>query len=66
MTHQIFHPAFQVPFIAAVIELDEGVRFVSQLVDADATRLRLGARVRAQFKRITEEFQTPVFRLDSA
>ena len=26
VTHQVFHPAFDVPFVAAVIELDEQLR----------------------------------------
>lgn len=64
VTHQVFHPAFDVPFVAAVIELDEGVRFVSQLIDADPAELQLDAPVRAAFKRITDDFQTPVFRLE--
>ena len=64
VTHQIFHPAFDVPFVAAVIELDEGVRFVSQLIDADPAQLELDAPVRVTFKRVTDDFQTPVFRLE--
>lgn len=63
ITHQIFHPAFEVPFVAAIIELKEGVRMVSQLVGADPAALVLDAPVRVEFKRITEDFQTPVFRL---
>lgn len=63
ITHQMFHPAFEVPFIAAVIEIEEGVRMVSQLIGADAKQLRLDAPVRVEFKRITDDFQTPVFRL---
>jgi uncharacterized OB-fold protein len=40
------------------------VRFVSQLIDADPAELELGAPVRVAFKRITDDFQTPVFRLE--
>jgi len=63
VTHQVFHPAFEVPFVAAVVELDEGVRMVSQLMDVDPSMLALDLRVEVEFRRITDDFHTPVFRL---
>jgi uncharacterized OB-fold protein len=62
VTHQIFHPRFDVPFIAAVVEFPERVRMMSQLVDTDLDQLHLGMKVEVEFKVITEDFRTPVFR----
>ena len=63
VTHQIFHPAFEVPFTVAVVEFPEGVRMVSHLLDAKVEDLKLGASVKVEFKTVGEDFQTPVFRL---
>ena len=62
VTHQVFHPRFEVPFIAAVVEFPEGVRMMSQLVGVDPEQLHLGMKVGVEFKEITEEFKTPVYR----
>jgi uncharacterized protein len=63
VTRQIFHPAFDVPFVAAVVEFPEGVRMVSHLLDAEVEDLTLGAAVCVEFKNVGEDFKTPVFRL---
>jgi uncharacterized OB-fold protein len=63
VTHQVFHTKFEVPFIAAVVEFSEGVRLMSQLVDAQADQLALGLPVDVQFHVVSDEFQTPVFKL---
>ena len=66
VTHQVFHKSFAVPFVAAVVEFPEGVRLMSQLVDAKAEKLQLGLPVNVEFHVVSEEFQTPVFRLAPA
>ncbi len=65
VTHQNFHPSFEVPFIAVIVEFPEGVRLVSQLLDAKAVDLQLGASVDVEFKSVGEDFQMPVFRLSA-
>ena len=66
VTHQVFHRSFDVPFVAAVVEFPEGVRLMSQLVDAQPEKLKLGLPVNVEFHVVSEEFQTPVFRLAAA
>ena len=63
VTHQVFHAEFAVPFIAAVVEFTEGVRLMSQLIDAEAGQLELGLPVDVQFHVVSDKFQTPVFKL---
>ncbi len=63
ITHQVFHPSFEAPFVAAVVEFPEKVRMVSNLLDGYGMELRLGASVRVEFMKISDDFQVPVFRL---
>lgn len=64
IVHQIFHPGFasEVPYNVAVIDLDEGVRCYSRVVDVPNDELRIGQRVEALFERISAEFALPTFR----
>jgi len=57
------HPAFvaDVPYVAAVIALDEGVRMVAWLRSVVLEDLALEMPVKVQFERITDEFQLPCF-----
>lgn len=54
----------QVPYVIAVVELDEGPRLTSTVVDADVDRLRIGQRLRVDFEHVEGE-SIPVFRLDA-
>lgn len=51
VTHQAFHPywADRVPYAVATIELDEGVRLVSDLPPTDTDRVAIGAPVEVFF-----------------
>ncbi len=59
------HPAFEshVPYAVAIVELEEGVRMLGGIVDADLGRLRVDAPVRVCFERISEEVALPMFEL---
>ena len=63
--HQVFHPelAESVPYQLAIVELEEGVRVVTQLVDTESARIRAGAPVEVTFERLSEEVAIPKFRL---
>ncbi len=55
------------PYVVAMIDLDVGVRILSNIVDCDAESVRIGARVRCMFVETTNpELGLPVFRLDDA
>lgn len=67
VTHQALHPAFaeDLPFVAAVVELEEGVRMATRLIDCDPDTLELDLPVELDFELISAEFRLPVFRLDA-
>ena len=40
------------PYIVALVELDDGVRVLSQLVDVEPVKMETGMRVEAAFRRV--------------
>lgn len=58
------HPAFaeSCPYAPTVIELDEGVRLLSEVVDVDPEALEIGMRVEIVFEHVTGEISLPKFR----
>ncbi|MBZ6377122.1 hypothetical protein B5C34_06510 [Pacificimonas flava] len=67
VTHQALHPAFadDIPFIAAVVELEEGVRMATRLIDCDPDGLELDLPVTLDFEPVGTDFRLPVFRPDT-
>jgi len=56
-------PAFaaRVPYVLAFVDLDEGVRLVTNIVDCDPEAVRIGQRVRARFEAIGDEHTVVLF-----
>jgi uncharacterized OB-fold protein len=46
----------------AVIDLDEGTRFVSDIVDCDPEDVQIGMRVEMRIETVNDEWSLPVFR----
>lgn len=57
------HPGFKdrLPFILAMIDLAEGPRMMSNLIDCDPDTLKIGMPVKVVFDDITEEITLPKF-----
>ncbi len=53
----------RLPLPAATVELDEGVRFIANIVDTDAAKIKIGARVEVAWDRITDDFIYPAFKV---
>ena len=51
-----------VPYVVAVIELEEGVRMASNIVDCELAALRCDMPVEVTFERLDDEFTLPKFR----
>jgi len=51
------------PYIVAVVELDEGVRLMSNIVDCSPEAVRCDMRVVAHFQDISGEYTLPRFKL---
>ena len=64
VTHQALHPAFaaDVPFIAAVVELEEGVRMATRLIECNPDGIALDMPVELTFEVLGDGFNLPVFR----
>jgi uncharacterized OB-fold protein len=45
----------QMPYVIAQVELDEGVRLTAQIVNVDPENVKIGMRVRACFRKVTEQ-----------
>ncbi|SLN70630.1 Zn-ribbon domain-containing OB-fold protein [Oceanibacterium hippocampi] len=53
--------ADKVPYVVAIIALDEGVRMVSNLVDIDVDSVQADMPVTVRFDKVTDELTLPVF-----
>lgn len=64
VAHQGFGPfAADVPFVVALVELEEGVRMMTRILDAPRERVVVGAAVKVTFESMGEDFTLPYFRL---
>ena len=59
--HHPQHPSFEYPVIAALVDVDEGVRILSNLVDIAPDAVRIGMRVRVRFEPTRDDMTVPVF-----
>lgn len=62
--HRALHPGFadDLPYPVVIIELEEGVRLVSHLVDLSAEEYHLGLPVEVTFDDVTPDVTLPKFR----
>jgi hypothetical protein len=65
VVHRPQHPAFfaDAPYNVAIVELEEGIRLHSSIVDCAPAELRVGLPVAVVFDRINDEVTLPRFRL---
>ena len=52
----------QVPYVAAVVDLAEGPRMMTQVVDCDPADLEIGMALQVVFREVTDEITIAVFR----
>lgn len=57
--------AADVPYVIAMIALDEGPRMLTNIVTDDVEALRIGDRVMVSFDDVTPELTLPKFKLDT-
>lgn len=58
------HPAFAsaTPYAAVIVELEEGVRILSNVVDCPVEQLKIGMPVHVDFEKQNDSVTLPVFR----
>ena len=63
ITYQNQAPGFreQLPYVMAYVELDEGVRLLTNIVGCAPDSVRIGMRVRVVFEDVTDEIAIPRF-----
>ena len=52
----------RVPYVAAIVDLEEGPRMMTNVVDCDVDRLQEGMPLVVDFRKETDEITSPVFR----
>ncbi len=64
ISHQAIHPALEglVPFTTIIVELDEGLRMISNMV-AGSPAIEIGTPVEVVFERVTDEVTLPRFKV---
>ncbi len=55
-------PGKTLPFVVALVELDEGVRMLGELIDVDPARVAVGMPVEIALTRIDDELTMPNWR----
>ena len=60
--HHPRNPAFDYPVLAALVDLDEGIRLVSNLVDVEPANVEIGMRLEVTFAPAADDRWVPVFR----
>lgn len=66
--HQVYDPAFaeEVPYNVTIVDLEEGVRMTSNIVDCPNDELEVGTPVEVVFEDVDEQISIPRFRRRSA
>jgi hypothetical protein len=52
----------RVPYVAAIVDLEEGPRMMTNVIDCDLADLRVGMALEVSFRTETEDVVLPVFR----
>jgi uncharacterized OB-fold protein len=60
--HHPRHPSFSYPLVTVLVDLDEGIRMVSNLIDVDPADVRIGLEVEVTFEPRAGDMAVPVFR----
>jgi len=55
--------AYEAPYVVALIDLDEGVRMMSTVVDVEPDAVSVGDKVTVDFEAWSDEISLPIFRL---
>jgi len=56
------HPAFKAPYSVVLVEMEEGVRLVSNMVDMEPNEISIGMPVEVVFDEVAEDITLPKFR----
>jgi uncharacterized OB-fold protein len=62
--HQVYHPGFEgeIPYVTAVIELEEGPHFLSNIIGCAPGEVECGMPVEVVWEDVNREYSLPKFR----
>ncbi len=60
--HESQEPSFKAPYSVVLVELDEGMRLISNLVDVKPDEIEIGMKVEVVFDKIMDEITLPKFK----
>lgn len=67
VVHQAMVPGYsEVPYVLALVELEEGPRMTTRIINCDPSEVSIGLQVQLFFEDITDTVSLPVFALDKA
>ena len=68
VTHQAIHPSFEghLPYVTVLVELEEGPRMASNLIDVPLDEVAIGMAVQVDLVRVSDEITLPLFRRRAA
>jgi uncharacterized OB-fold protein/acyl dehydratase len=55
-------PGYEYPLVCALIDLEGGTRFVSNVIDCDPREVHIGMKVQASIEAVDDEMSLPLFR----
>jgi uncharacterized OB-fold protein len=63
VSHRAPHPGFagRLPFVIALVDLEEGVRMMANIVDCDPAAVRIDQPVKVTFEAVTPDATLPQF-----
>lgn len=50
----------QAPYAVGIVELDDGVKLTAQIVDCDFEEIKIGQRVKIEFRKIFQEGESGI------
>ena len=59
--HRGATPAFKTPYVVALVDLEEGVRVMTNVVNCDVNDVKIGMKVNVIFEPLTDEISLPKF-----
>ena len=64
VNHRAPHPGFveDLPFVTAIVELDEGVRMMTNIIECEPDNVSIGMRVRVVYEDVDEEITLVKFK----
>jgi uncharacterized OB-fold protein len=55
-------PAFEVPYVAAIIDMEEGYQMMTNVVDCEPVEVHVGMPVEVDFRDVSDEITLPYFK----